>query len=141
MKALLDKQQFGAWARVTGHSCGIGREFARQTAAAGINVVLVARRETTLIEVERSIAKDFLETRRAYEGSGYRPCRLECWHAKPGRVPEARSTAARGDLATQHHVAFRHRPLLRPEARRAEAGRLDPRGGNGGGKRRSLSGE
>ena len=25
-------------------------------------------------------------------------------------------------LRTQHHVAFRHRPLLRREARRAEAG-------------------
>src|SRR5260370_15876425 len=59
MKALLDKQQFGPWALVTGASSGIGREFARQTAAAGINVVLVSRRESTLIEVGRSIAKDF----------------------------------------------------------------------------------
>ena len=44
---------------VNGYVLCSGREFARQIAAAGINVVLVARRETALIEVGRSIAKDF----------------------------------------------------------------------------------
>jgi len=42
MKALLDKQQFGPWPRYRASS-GIA-EFARQIAAAGINLVLVARR-------------------------------------------------------------------------------------------------
>src|SRR5712671_7761875 len=59
MRARIDRERFGPWAVITGASSGIGKEFARQIAASGINVVLVARRETTLIEVGRSIAKDF----------------------------------------------------------------------------------
>src|SRR5258708_13267251 len=59
MTATSDRERFGPWAIITGASSGIGKEFARQIAASGINVVLVARRETALIEVGRSIAKDF----------------------------------------------------------------------------------
>jgi short-subunit dehydrogenase len=59
MKATLDKGQFGPWALVTGASSGIGKEFARQIAAAGINVVLVARRDALLAELGRAISQEF----------------------------------------------------------------------------------
>src|SRR5437899_8715835 len=59
MKALRVKQQFGPCALVTGASSGIGVEFARQIAAAGINLVLVARKEALLNEVGRDITRDF----------------------------------------------------------------------------------
>src|SRR5580700_3784861 len=59
MKVALDKGRFGPWALVTGASSGIGKEFTRQIAASGINVLLVARRESLLDEVGQGLAKDF----------------------------------------------------------------------------------
>jgi short-subunit dehydrogenase len=42
------RHRYGPWAVVTGASSGIGREFALQCAAAGLNVVLIARRAEEL---------------------------------------------------------------------------------------------
>src|SRR3984893_4844463 len=59
MKTQIDKKRFGPWAVVTGASSGIGKEFARQIAASGINVVLVARRDALLAELGRTISQEF----------------------------------------------------------------------------------
>src|ERR1700731_3070689 len=59
MKTQIDKRQFGPWALVTGASSGIGKEFARQIAASGINVVLLARRDALLAELGRAISQEF----------------------------------------------------------------------------------
>jgi short-subunit dehydrogenase len=47
----------GHWALVTGASSGIGREFCQQLAAAGMHLVLVARRENLLSELAEQLGK------------------------------------------------------------------------------------
>src|SRR6202140_1679233 len=59
MTVAIDKKRFGPWALVTGASSGIGKEFARQIAASGINSVLVARREDLLNEVGVQFSKRY----------------------------------------------------------------------------------
>jgi uncharacterized protein len=55
----LNADQFGPWAVVTGASSGIGREFAHQLAAEGINVVLVARRLAMLQDLGTALTRRY----------------------------------------------------------------------------------
>ena len=55
----IDKNKFGPWAIVTGASSGIGKEFARQLAASGINPVLVARRLPMLQELGKALKQQY----------------------------------------------------------------------------------
>ena len=55
----IDKEQFGPWAIVTGASSGIGKEFARQLAASGLNLVLVARRLSLLEDLGSQLESQF----------------------------------------------------------------------------------
>jgi len=59
MKNIIDKNKFGPWAVITGASSGIGKGFARQLAADGLNVVLVARRISLLEQLGAELAKEF----------------------------------------------------------------------------------
>lgn len=52
-------RKYGPWALITGASSGLGAEFARQLAAAGLNLALLARRRERLDELGAKLADDY----------------------------------------------------------------------------------
>ncbi len=51
-------RRYGPWALVTGASSGLGEEFARQIAARGVHLVLVARRRERLASLARHLEQE-----------------------------------------------------------------------------------
>lgn len=51
-------ERYGPWAIIAGASEGTGREFARQVAAQGVNLILVARREDPLRQLADDIRRE-----------------------------------------------------------------------------------
>jgi len=58
MKEVAFQRRYGSWAVVTGASDGIGREFARELAGRGLNLVLVARRQAELQSLCRELSAE-----------------------------------------------------------------------------------
>lgn len=53
------KEKYGPWALVTGASSGIGKQFAKQIAELGLNVVLIARSNQKLFLLEKEIMSEY----------------------------------------------------------------------------------
>ena len=143
---------------MTGGSSGIGKEFARQIAASGINIVLVARREDLLKEVGVEFSKrygvehrvvvldvsreDFIgQLASATDDLDIGLVVSNAGTGNPGEFLKLDRQLLLATLRLSTMADLDITPPFRRETRQAEAGRLDPRGGNGCGKRHSLNGE
>lgn len=69
----INKDQYGPWAIITGASSGIGKEFAKQVAASGIHVVLVARRLNLLEALGQELKQTYGVAYRAVQADLSKP--------------------------------------------------------------------
>lgn len=53
------RERYGPWALVAGASRGLGAEYARQLAAKGLNIVLIARRADEMASLAASLSADY----------------------------------------------------------------------------------
>lgn len=53
------KEKYGKYALITGATAGIGKAYAEKLASEGIDLILVARRRSLLIEISENIAKKY----------------------------------------------------------------------------------
>ena len=60
---MIDKEFYGPWAVIAGGSEGVGASFADQLAAAGINLLLIARKPGPLEETAEAVRKHGVEVR------------------------------------------------------------------------------
>lgn len=69
---------FFSYSVVTGSTDGIGRQYAKELASQGMNIVLISRTETKLIEVSKEIGKLYKSNWFTRTLSGKLAIGLEC---------------------------------------------------------------
>jgi short-subunit dehydrogenase len=107
----IDPHTFGPWAIVTGASSGIGKEFARQLAASGLNLVLVARRRSLLEELGSQLATAFGVEYRAVEVDLTEPGFLDTITARTGDLDVGLLVSNAGAVTVGEFLALERRTV------------------------------
>jgi hypothetical protein len=105
--------RFGPWALVTGASSGIGREFARQLAANGIDLVLAARRLPVIDEVGQELRRRYGIRYRALQVDLTAPDFLETVVAATDDLDIGLVVSNAGDMNLGEFLGTSHDALLR----------------------------